>query len=61
MSQLPAVLVQLPIQDPDPSLVRANVPLAAGLPALALGAGGRGGGMHTPSEWFNPEGRDLGL
>jgi len=39
----------------------ANVPLAAGRPALALGAGGRGGGMHTPSEWFNPEGRDLGL
>ena len=39
----------------------ANVPLAAGRPALALGAGGRGGGMHTPSEWFSPEGRDLGL
>jgi len=39
----------------------ANVPLAAGRPALALGAGGRGGGTHTPSEWFSPEGRDLGL
>ncbi len=39
----------------------ANVPLAAGRPALALGAGGRGGGMHSPTEWFNPEGRDLGL
>lgn len=39
----------------------ANVPLAAGLPALALGAGGRGGSVHSPSEWFSPEGRDLGL
>ncbi len=39
----------------------ANIPLAAGRPALALGAGGRGGGMHTPAEWFNPEGRDLAL
>jgi acetylornithine deacetylase/succinyl-diaminopimelate desuccinylase-like protein len=39
----------------------ANIPLAAGLPALALGAGGRGGGAHTPAEWFQPEGRDLGL
>jgi hypothetical protein len=35
--------------------------LAAGLPALAIGAGGRGGGAHTPAEWFQPEGRDLGL
>lgn len=39
----------------------ANVPLAAGRPAVAIGAGGRGGGMHTPAEWFNPEGRDLAL
>jgi acetylornithine deacetylase/succinyl-diaminopimelate desuccinylase-like protein len=39
----------------------ANIPLAAGLPALAIGAGGRGGGAHTPAEWFQPEGRDLGL
>lgn len=39
----------------------ANVPLAAGRPAIAVGAGGAGGGMHSPSEWFNPDGRDLGL
>lgn len=39
----------------------ANVPLAAGHAALALGAGGRGGGIHSPTEWFSPEGRDLGL
>ena len=39
----------------------ANVPLAMGLPAAAIGAGGRGGDAHAPSEWFHPEGRELGL
>ncbi len=39
----------------------ANVPLALGMPAVAIGAGGRGGDAHTPSEWFHPEGRVLGL
>lgn len=39
----------------------ANVPLAAGYPAVAIGAGGRGGDPHAPSEWYRPEGRALGL
>jgi acetylornithine deacetylase/succinyl-diaminopimelate desuccinylase-like protein len=39
----------------------ANIPLSMGIPALSIGAGGRGGGAHTPGEWFHPEGRDLGL
>ena len=39
----------------------ANVPLAAGLPAVAIGAGGRGGDAHAPTEWYHPEGRALGL
>ncbi len=39
----------------------ANIPLSLGLPAISIGAGGTGGGAHTPQEWFNPEGRDLGL
>ena len=39
----------------------ANVPLSLGIPALSIGAGGQGGGAHTPAEWFSPEGRDLGL
>ena len=30
----------------------ANVPIALGIPAIALGAGGRGGDAHTPQEWF---------
>ena len=39
----------------------ANVPLAAGVPAVAIGAGGRGGDAHSPSEWYHPEGRAAGL
>ncbi len=39
----------------------ANVPLSLGIPAVSIGAGGQGGGAHTPAEWFHPEGRDLGL
>jgi len=39
----------------------ANIPLSLGLEALSIGAGGQGGGAHTPLEWFSPEGRDLGL
>ena len=39
----------------------ANVPLSMGVPAAAIGAGGRGGDAHTPTEWFHPEGRELGL
>jgi tripeptide aminopeptidase len=39
----------------------ANIPLSMNLPALSIGAGGQGGGAHTPQEWFHPEGRELGL
>jgi acetylornithine deacetylase/succinyl-diaminopimelate desuccinylase-like protein len=39
----------------------ANVPLSMGGPAVAIGAGGRGGDAHSPTEWFHPEGRELGL
>ena len=39
----------------------ANIPLSLGLPAISIGAGGQGGGAHTPQEWFYPEGRELGL
>lgn len=46
---------------PDCASTDANVPLSLGLPAISIGAGGSGGGAHTPSEWYSPEGRDLGL
>ncbi len=39
----------------------ANVPLSMGMPAVTVGAGGRGGDAHAPSEWYDPEGRELGL
>jgi tripeptide aminopeptidase len=39
----------------------ANIPLAMGIPAVSIGAGGKGGGAHTVSEWYRPDGRDLGL
>jgi len=39
----------------------ANLPLSLGIPAIAIGGGGTGGGAHTPQEWFRPDGRDLGL
>lgn len=34
----------------------ANVPLSMGIPAVAMGAGGTGGGAHTAQEWY--ENRD---
>src|SRR4051812_21575066 len=30
----------------------ANVPIALGIPAIAIGAGGKGGDTHTSAEWF---------
>ena len=30
----------------------ANVPLAFGIPSIAIGAGGRSGDTHTTNEWF---------
>lgn len=39
----------------------ANVPLSMGIPAIAMGGGGRAGGAHTSGEWYDPEGRELGL
>lgn len=31
----------------------ANIPLARGIPAIAIGAGGCGGGAHTSEEWYD--------
>jgi acetylornithine deacetylase/succinyl-diaminopimelate desuccinylase-like protein len=33
----------------------ANVPMALGIPAITLGAGGRAGGIHTLEEWYSNE------
>jgi tripeptide aminopeptidase len=39
----------------------ANIPLAAGIEAISIGAGGTGGGAHSLQEWYDPTGRELGL
>jgi acetylornithine deacetylase/succinyl-diaminopimelate desuccinylase-like protein len=39
----------------------ANVPLGRGVPAIAIGAGGRGGEAHTPGEWFENADGAVGL
>ena len=39
----------------------ANVPLSMGREAVAIGGGGSGGGAHTLQEWFDSNGRELGL
>lgn len=39
----------------------ANVPIALGIPAIALGAGGRGGDAHTLQEWYENSGGTLGI
>ena len=39
----------------------ANIPIALGVPALSVGAGGDGGGAHTLAEWYSDENREIGL
>ncbi|AFL87836.1 acetylornithine deacetylase/succinyldiaminopimelate desuccinylase-like deacylase [Terriglobus roseus DSM 18391] len=39
----------------------ANIPLSLGLEAVAIGAGGLAGGVHTTNEWHDTRGRDLAL
>jgi tripeptide aminopeptidase len=39
----------------------ANIPLSRGIPAIAIGAGGQGGGIHTLQEWYDPTNRETAL
>jgi tripeptide aminopeptidase len=39
----------------------ANIPLSLGIEAIAIGAGGSGGGAHSLQEWYDSAGRELGL
>jgi tripeptide aminopeptidase len=39
----------------------ANVPISRGIPAIAIGAGGRGGEAHTVAEWFENSAGHLGV
>jgi len=45
----------------EKSSTDANLPLSLGIPAVAIGGGGHGGGSHTLDEWFEPTGREFGL
>jgi acetylornithine deacetylase/succinyl-diaminopimelate desuccinylase-like protein len=50
-------------RDPDLAAAStdANIPLALGIPAIALGGGGRGGDAHTMAEWYDNTDGPLGL
>ncbi len=39
----------------------ANIPMSRGIPAIAIGAGGRGGDTHTQREWYDHTESSLGL
>lgn len=39
----------------------ANIPLSIGIPAVSIGAGGDGGGIHTSGEWYDAANRELAL
>lgn len=39
----------------------ANIPLSLGVPAVSMGGGGTGGGIHTAQEWYDGKDRELGL
>ena len=45
----------------ESSSTDANLPLSMKIPAVSLGGGGKGGGAHTLTEWYDPTGRELGL
>jgi tripeptide aminopeptidase len=47
--------------DVTSSSTDANVAMAAGIPAIAIGAGGDAGGAHTLHEWFDNDGGVAGL
>jgi acetylornithine deacetylase/succinyl-diaminopimelate desuccinylase-like protein len=47
--------------EPRTASTDANIPLSLGVPALSMGAGGTGGGIHTLGEWYDAKDRTLGL
>jgi acetylornithine deacetylase/succinyl-diaminopimelate desuccinylase-like protein len=49
------------VTEPHIGSTDANLPLSRNIPALAIGAGGRGSGIHTLGESYDPTGRDLAL
>jgi len=62
MGLLEAVDRHLSIRtEPRLASTDANIPLSLGVPAVSIGSGGEGGGIHTWGEWYDARGRELGL
>src|SRR5262249_33508182 len=53
--QHPLLATRMVAREPDIATAStdANVPISRGIPAIAIGAGGRGGDAHTQAEWFD--------
>lgn len=47
--------------DPRIASTDANIPLSYSIPAVTLGGGGIGGGIHTLGEWYDSSGRVIAL
>ncbi len=47
--------------EPRMASTDANIPLSLGVPAVSIGAGGDGGGIHTRQEWYDASHRELAL
>jgi tripeptide aminopeptidase len=45
----------------DCSSTDSNIPISLGIPAITLGVGGVSGNCHSLTEWYEPQGRELGL
>ena len=60
---LAAAATRLAGREPEPATAStdANIPISLGIPAIAIGAGGRGGDAHTPAEWFDNTNGHAGL
>jgi tripeptide aminopeptidase len=45
----------------DCSSTDSNIPISLGIPAITLGVGGISSNCHSLTEWYEPDGRELGI
>lgn len=45
----------------DQASTDSNIPIALGISAITIGAGGASGNSHSLDEWYDPRGRAVGL
>ena len=50
-----AIIAQGFTADEETSSTDSNIPMSLGIPAVTIGAGGRGGRAHAPDEWIDVE------